>query len=58
MIAQATAADLAAALPHILAAPKTEAPIASLCLRPGYGERSFPDRIRMTRAQGIPGNAG
>jgi hypothetical protein len=50
-----TAAELAAALPHVLAAPKTDAPIATLCLRPGFGERNFPDRITMTRTGGIPG---
>jgi hypothetical protein len=50
-----TAAELNAALPHVLAAPKTDAPIASLCLRPAFGERAFPDRIVMTRAHGIPG---
>lgn len=52
---QVTMAELMAALPHIAAAPKTDAPIHSLCLRPGYGERHFPERITMTRAQGIPG---
>jgi hypothetical protein len=50
-----TAAELAAALPHVLAAPKTDARVTSLCLRPAFGERAFPDRIEMTRAQGIPG---
>src|SRR3989338_3245043 len=50
-----TAAELAAALPHVLAAPKTDAPIISLCLRPAFGARVFPDRIAMTRAEGIPG---
>lgn len=50
-----TMAELTGALPHILAAPKDDAPIHSLCLRPGYGERHFPSSIRMTRAQGIPG---
>ena len=48
-------ADLMAALPDILAAPKDDAPIRSLCLRPGRGERAFPDRITMTRLGGIPG---
>lgn len=50
-----TAAELSAAMPHVLAAPKTDAAITSLCLRPAFGERAFPDRIEMTRAQGIPG---
>ena len=48
-------ADLMAALPHILAAPKTDAPIDSLCLRPARNERAFPARITMTRSGGIPG---
>lgn len=47
--------ELLAALPWIQAAPKTDAKVDSLCLRPGYGERAFPDRIKMTRAEGIPG---
>lgn len=50
-----TAAELSAAMPQVLAAPKTDAPITSLCLRPAFGERAFPDRIVMTRAEGIPG---
>lgn len=50
-----TEAELAAALPHVLAAPRDQGPITGLCLRPDYGQRVFPDRIRMTRAQGIPG---
>ncbi len=50
-----TTAELMAALPHILAAPKDDAQVHSLCLRPGYGERAFPDRISMTRKGGIPG---
>lgn len=49
------AAELAAALPHVLAAPKTDAAITCLCLRPAFGERAFPDHIVMTRAEGIPG---
>ncbi len=44
-----------AALPHILNAPRTDAPIAGLCLRPQRHERAFPDRLTLTRAEGIPG---
>ena len=47
---QVTLPELMAALPHILAAPKDDAPIHSLCLRPAYGLRNFPTRITMTRA--------
>ncbi|WP_418904099.1 hypothetical protein [Cereibacter sphaeroides] len=50
-----TAEELAAALPHILAAPKTDAPIVSLCWRAGFNRRSFPDRLLLTRRCGIPG---
>ncbi len=50
-----SAQALAAALPHILAAPRDDAPITGLCLRPGYGLRSHPTRITLTRATGIPG---
>ena len=50
-----TAAELTAALPHVLAAPKTDAAIDSLCFRPGYNQRQFPDRLTLTRAEGVPG---
>ena len=52
---QITAAALTAALPHVLAAPKTDALIAMLCFRPGFNQRTFPDRLTMTRVGGIPG---
>ncbi len=50
-----TAAELADALPHVLAAPKTDAPIQSLCFRPGFGQRQFPERLTLTVDGGIPG---
>ena len=50
-----TRAELDAAVPHILAAPKDGAVIEQLCLRPGYNQRRFVDEITMTRAGGIPG---
>lgn len=53
--ATVTRAELDAAIPHILAAPKTDAPISCLCLRPARGERQFPDRLHLTRAAAIPG---
>ncbi len=52
---QATATELMAAIPHILAAPKSGAAIEMLCHRPAYNQRAFVDRLRVTRAQGIPG---
>lgn len=50
-----TRAELDDALPHVLAAPKTDAPIERLCFRPDYGARQFPDRLTLTVAGGIPG---
>jgi hypothetical protein len=50
-----TTATLTAALPHVLAAPKTDAPIAMLCYRPDFGQRTFPDSLTLTKAMGIPG---
>lgn len=47
--------DCEAALPHILAAPKDDAPIQSLCFRTGYSERSFPERIQVSAERGIEG---
>jgi len=51
-----TATELAAALPHVLVAPKTDAPLHSLCFRPAPNQRSFPDHLHLTRASGIPGD--
>ena len=51
----ATRDDLWQALPFVLAAPKTDAKIAMLCFRPGFGLRTFPDRLTMTCIGGIPG---
>lgn len=51
-----TAAALDAALPQVLAAPKTDAPVTMLCLRPAPNQRSFPQTLHLTRAEGIPGD--
>ena len=50
-----TLPELMAALPHVLAAPRTDAPIGSLCFRPGFNARSFPTELTLTRDQGVPG---
>ncbi len=50
-----TTAELIAALPHIMAAPTTDAPIAGLCFRPALNLRRFPARLALTRAEGVPG---
>lgn len=52
---QPTYDELMTALPHVLAAPKDEAPIRYLCKRPEFGARDFVDQLEMTKAAGIPG---
>lgn len=44
-----------AAMPHILAAPKDDAALSSLCFRPGPSLRSFPDSLQVSVARGIEG---
>lgn len=51
-----TADELNASLPHIGAAPKDDAPVTGLCLRPGVGLRDHPDRLVLTRTDGIIGD--
>jgi hypothetical protein len=51
-----TAEALAAALPHVLAAPKDASTVAQLCFRPARNQRTFPETLRVTRAEGIPGD--
>ncbi|WP_424944514.1 hypothetical protein [Aliiroseovarius crassostreae] len=58
MTKQARLDDLMAAIPHVLAAPKTDAPIDMLCWRPGFGERRFVDDLALTVDGGIPGDRG
>lgn len=48
--------DLAAALPHVRAAPRETGTIDHLCFRPTFGQRDFPDELRLTRAEGVPGD--
>lgn len=55
MTTHATADDLARALPHVLAAPRDDARAEILCFRPGFNQRTFPDRLTLTRADGVPG---
>jgi hypothetical protein len=51
-----TAEALMAALPHVLAAPRDATTVAQLCFRPARNQRTFPQSLRMTRAEGIPGD--
>ena len=53
--APVTMAELMAALPDVLAAPKDETVVDQLCFRPDFNQRSFPDRLTLTRDQGVPG---
>lgn len=55
MTSCATHEELMAALPGVLAAPKTGSAVEFLCFRPGFGERDFRSELTLTRAQGIPG---
>ena len=50
-----TMAELMAALPQVLAAPKTDARIDGLCFRPAFNQRQFPHSLTLTRDQGVPG---
>lgn len=50
-----TSDALNAALPHILAAPKTDAPIDHLCTRPAPGQRAYAQQLHMTPQAGIAG---
>jgi len=53
---RATAAELHAALPHILAAPKDGGRLDMIVSRPGPGERRLPHRARLTAAEGVEGD--
>jgi hypothetical protein len=52
----ADAAGLAAALPHVLAAPRTGGPVRLLCARPKPKHRIFPESLTLTRAAGVSGD--
>jgi hypothetical protein len=54
-VAQATRAELDAALPQIMAAPKDGAAISMLCVRPARNQRRFVDRIDVTCKDGVAG---
>ncbi len=44
-----------AALPHVLAAPTDRTQVRQLTFRPGFNLRTHPDRLRLTPAEGVPG---
>jgi hypothetical protein len=49
-------ADLMAAMPHILAAPRESGPIQMLCTRPARHAREFPGELTLNPTEGIPGD--
>jgi hypothetical protein len=51
-----TRAELDAALDDVLAAPKTDAPLETLCLRPALNKRQMVEAISFTRAEAIAGD--
>lgn len=52
---QITMAELMAALPEVLGAPKDTAEVLQLCFRPAFNQREFPAHLSLTRAEGVPG---
>ena len=52
----ADAVSLAAALPHVLAAPQTDGPVRLLCARPKPNLRTFSESLTLTRAIGVMGD--
>ncbi|WP_395543131.1 hypothetical protein [Neotabrizicola sp. sgz301269] len=50
-----TEAELAEALSDVLSAPKDRTQIDHLTFRPGYGQREHPEKLTLTRDQGVPG---
>ena len=51
-----TMEELTAALPHILTAPKGEGRLDMIVSRPTAGERTTPERVRVTAAAGVEGD--
>lgn len=54
-MSHATAEQLNAALPHIRAAPRDDAPIEMLCFRPARNQRRMVPDLTLTADRGIPG---
>jgi hypothetical protein len=51
-----TQAELAAALPSVLAAPRNGGEVRLLCARPKPNARSFPEVLTLTHASGVVGD--
>ena len=52
----AAADELEKALPDVMAAPRSDAPVSMLLYRRKYNDRVFSDRLTLTRAQGVVGD--
>lgn len=50
--------ELDHALVSVLAAPGTDTPVDTLCCRPAFNKRLYPERLRLTRTGGIEGDFG
>lgn len=55
-MSKVTTAELDAALPYIMAAPKDSGLIETLCYRPDFGERVFADNLNMSVENGVEGD--
>ncbi|MCP5085741.1 MAG: hypothetical protein GY952_02900 [Rhodobacteraceae bacterium] len=44
------------ALPDVMAAPTTETKVDTICYRPGFNKRVFPESLTLTRAGGVQGD--
>lgn len=51
-----TTAELVAAMPAILAAPRDQGVVRLLCARPKPNARTFPEVLTLTRAAGVAGD--
>ena len=56
MLTPISTAELAAALPHVLEAPRNSSIVDQLCTRPARNARVFPDRITLSSASGVAGD--
>lgn len=53
---QATADELEAAIPHVLAAPASDGPVHLLCTRPARNQRVFQQSLALSRMHGVEGD--
>ena len=56
MTTHVSAEKLTNALDDVLAAPRTDAPIAMVCTRPAKNQRHFPAQLTLSRETGVEGD--